>query len=84
MIKSGEDEICGACSRHSTGRTMCKILVGTAEGNNLLEDINVALRILLKWVPRKCFGKVFCGFVLFRIRTQWLAFVRTVMKLWVP
>jgi hypothetical protein len=60
---------------------MCKILAGTAEGNNLLEDINVALRMLLKWVARECFGKVCCGFILFRIGTQWLAFVSTVMKL---
>jgi hypothetical protein len=63
---------------------MCKILVGTAEGNDLLEDINVALRILLKWEARKCYGKVCCGFILFRIETEWLAFVSTVMKLWVP
>jgi hypothetical protein len=63
----GDDELCGGCSTHSTGRTTYKVLVGTAEGSNWLEDISEARRKLLKWVFGKWFGRVCSGCIWFII-----------------
>ena len=49
-----------------------------------LEGLGLAVKIILKWILQKSFGRASIELILLRTGCKWRAVVNLVMNLWVP
>jgi hypothetical protein len=60
------DEMGSSCSKHGgVEKCICNLV-----GRDRFEDLGAGWRIVLKWILRKYGGRIFAGFILFRVDTS--------------
>jgi hypothetical protein len=70
MIKSRRMRWAGHAARMGERRNAYRILVGKPEGKSYYEDLDVGVRMILKWILKRYDEVVWTGLIWLRIETS--------------